>query len=58
MLKEPDALIAQQPFWKRRIVRANLQMGAAAVNIPQASVGIKLSDLRREIEQRVRSAYR
>jgi hypothetical protein len=58
MLKDPDALIAQQPFWKRRIIRANLQMGAAAVNIPQASVGIKLSDLRREMEQRKRDAAR
>lgn len=58
MLKEPDGLIAQQPFWKRRIIRANLQMGAAAVNIPQASVGIKLSDLRREIDHRKREAAR
>ena len=56
MLKDLDALIARQPFWKRRIVRANLRMGAAAVNIPQASLGIKLSDLRREMEQRKREA--
>lgn len=58
MVEDAEALIAQQPFWKRRIIRANLQMGAAAVNIPQASVGIKLSDLRREIEQRRRQAAR
>jgi hypothetical protein len=58
MLKDVEALIAQQPFWKRRIIRANLQMGAAAVNIPQASVGIKLSDLRREMERRKREAAR
>jgi hypothetical protein len=57
-LKDLDVLIAQQPFWKRRLVRANLQMGAAAVNIPQASLGIKLSELRREIEQRKREAAR
>jgi hypothetical protein len=57
-VKDLDALIAQQPFWKRRIIRANLKMGAAAVNIPQASVGIKLADLRREMEQRRREAAR
>jgi len=56
MLKDPDALIARQPFWKRRLLRANLRMGAAAVNIPQASLGIKLSDLRREIERHKREA--
>jgi hypothetical protein len=58
MLKDLDAVIARQPFWKRRILRANLRMGAAAVNIPQASVAIKLSDLRREMEQRRREAAR
>jgi hypothetical protein len=58
MLKDLDALIARQPFWKRRIIRANLRMGAAAVNIPQASLGITLSDLRREMEQRKREAAR
>ncbi len=58
MLRDVDAVIAQQPFWKRRIVRANLRMGAAAVNIPQASVGITLSDLRREIERHKREAAR
>ena len=57
-VKDVEALIAQQPFWKRRIIRANLRMGAAAVNIPQASLGIKLSDLRREMEQRKREAAR
>jgi hypothetical protein len=57
-LRDLEAVIAEQPFWKRRIIRANLQMGAAAVNVPQASVGIKLSDLRREIEQRKMEAAR
>jgi hypothetical protein len=57
-LKDLDALIAQQPFWKRRIIRANLRMGAAAVNIPQASLGIELSALRREMEQRKMEAAR
>jgi hypothetical protein len=56
MLKDPEALIAQQPFWKRRIIRANSGMGAPAVNIPQASLGINLSDLRREMEKRKREA--
>jgi hypothetical protein len=55
-VKNRDALIATQPFWKRRLIRANLQMGAAAVNIPQAAIDMKLSDLRDEIEQRKREA--
>jgi hypothetical protein len=57
-LRDPEAVIARQPFWKRRLIRANLRMGAAAVNIPQASVGIKLKDLRREIEERKMAALR
>jgi hypothetical protein len=56
MLKDVDAMIAQQPFWKRRMIRANLRMGSAAVNIPQASLGIKLSDLRREMERHRKEA--
>jgi hypothetical protein len=58
VLKDVDTLVARQPFWKRRLIRANLRMGAAAVNIPQASVGIKLADLRRQIEQHRREAAR
>jgi hypothetical protein len=57
MLRDQEALIAQRPFWKRRLIRANLRMGAAAVTIPQASVGTRLSDLRREMERlRARTA--
>ena len=50
--RDLDALLAQQPRWKRAAIRANLSMGAAAVNIPQGSLGMKVSDLVREIEQR------
>jgi hypothetical protein len=57
-VKDAEALIAQQPFWKRRIIRANLGTGLAAVNIPQTSLGTDLKDLRREIEQRKRGAGR
>jgi hypothetical protein len=51
--KDVDALIKKQPKWKRTAIRANLKMGAAPVNIPQASLGMKVSDLVREIEQRL-----
>ena len=51
--KDLDALIKKQPRWKRSAIRANLKMGAAPVNIPQASLGMRVSDLVREIEQRL-----
>jgi hypothetical protein len=35
-------------------MRANLSMGAGPVNLPQATLGVKVSDLVREIEQRRR----
>ena len=50
--KDVDALIKTQPKWKRTAIRANLKMGAAPVNIPQASLGMKVSNLVREIERR------
>jgi hypothetical protein len=50
--KDLDALLKKQPRWKRTAIRANLSMGAAPVNIPQASLGMKVSNLVREIEQR------
>jgi hypothetical protein len=54
--KNLDALLKKQPRWKRAVMRANLSMGAGPVNIPQAALGIKVSDLIREIEQRRRAA--
>ena len=50
--KDLNALLKKQPRWKRTAIRANLSMGAAPVNIPQAALGMKISDLVREIEQR------
>jgi hypothetical protein len=50
--KDPDALIKKQPRWKRTVIRANLKMGSAPVNIPQAQIGMKLSRLADEIERR------
>lgn len=50
--KDVNALLKKQPRWKRAAIRANLSMGAAPVNIPQGSLGMKVSDLVREIEQR------
>jgi hypothetical protein len=51
--KDLDALLERQPRWKRAAIRANLSMGAAPVNVPQAALGVKVSDLVREIEQRL-----
>jgi hypothetical protein len=56
--KNLDALLKKQPRWKRAVMRANLSMGAGPVNIPQAALGVEVSDLIREIEQRRRSALR
>ena len=50
--RDLDALLEKQPRWKRTAIRANLSMGAAPLNVPQAALGIKVSDLVREIEQR------
>lgn len=50
--KDLEALLEKQPRWKRAAIRANLSMGATPVNVPQAALGVKVSDLVREIEQR------
>jgi hypothetical protein len=52
--KDLDALIEKQPRWKRAAIRANLSMGAAPVNVPQAALGVKVSDLVREIKEQLR----
>lgn len=49
--KDVEALIAQQPRWKKSIIRANLRMGGAPVNIPQTSIGVKVADLVQETER-------
>ena len=56
--KDLDTLVARQPKWKRRMIRANLKLGAAPVNIPQSVLGVKVSDLVREIETRFRPGSR
>ena len=53
MPKDLEALLEKQSRWKRTAIRANLSMGAAPVNIPQAALGVKVSDLVREIERRL-----
>lgn len=57
-LKDVNKVLARQPKWKRSVIRANLKLGAAPVNIPQSVLGIKVSDLVREIETRFRSGSR
>ena len=52
MPKDLDALLETQPRWKRTAIRANLSMGAAPLHVPQAALGVRVSDLVREIEQR------
>ena len=52
MPKDLEALLKKQPRWKRTAIRANLSMGAAPLNVPQSALGVKVSDLVQEIEQR------
>jgi len=47
-----DTLLMKQPAWKRRLLRANLWLGTAPVNIPQVILPMKVSELLREIETR------
>jgi hypothetical protein len=49
--RDLETLIEKLPLWKKTAIRANLKMGAAPVNVPQAALGMKVSDLVREIEQ-------
>jgi hypothetical protein len=49
-----DAILARQPAWKRSAIRANLRLGAAPVNIPQAVLPMRVSDLLHEINVRFR----
>jgi hypothetical protein len=52
--KDLDKVLATLPGWKRKAIRANLALGAAPMNIPQIVLGVKVSDLVREIETRFR----
>ena len=54
MPKDLDRVLAKLPKWKRAAIRANLGLGAAPINIPQVVLGVKVSDLVREIELRFR----
>ena len=49
-----EALLSKQPAWKRRVLRANLWLGTAPINIPQVILPMKVSELLREIETRFR----
>ena len=49
-----DTLLMKQPAWKRRLLRANVWLGTAPVNIPQVILPMKVSELLREIETRFR----
>jgi hypothetical protein len=53
-LKDVNKVVARQPKWRRSVIRANLKLGAAPVNIPQSVLGVKVSDLVREIQDRFR----
>ena len=50
--KDLERLLANQPAWKRSAIRANLALGIAPVNIPQAVLPVRVSELLREISQR------
>ena len=52
--KNLEALFGKQPAWKRRVLRANLWLGTAPINIPQVILPMKVSELLREIETRFR----
>lgn len=52
--KDLDKVLARQPKWKRGAIRANVKLGAAPINIPQVTLGVKVSDLLREINVRFR----
>jgi hypothetical protein len=54
--RDLDAVLARQPAWKRFAIRANLRLGAAPVNIPQAVLPMKVTDLLREINARFRDS--
>lgn len=54
-LKDVNKVLARQPKWKRRVIRANLKLGAAPVNIPQSVLGVTVSDLVLEIDTRFRN---
>jgi hypothetical protein len=52
--RDLDAVLGKQPAWKRRVLRANLWLGTAPINIPQVILPMKVSELLREIETRFR----
>ena len=47
-----DQVLLNQPAWKRAAIRANLRLGAAPMNIPQATLRMPVAELLREIEVR------
>ena len=47
-----EVILARQPAWKRAAIKANLRLGVAPVNIPQAVLPLSVSNLLSEIETR------
>jgi hypothetical protein len=52
--RDLDQILLKLPGWKRAAIRANLRLGAAPMNIPQATLPMSVSELLREIEVRFR----
>ena len=52
--RDLEAVLGKLPAWKRRVLRANLWLGTAPINIPQVILPMKVSELLREIETRFR----
>lgn len=50
--KDLERLLASQPAWKRSVIRANIALGAAPINIPQVILPVKVADLLETIGQR------
>ena len=53
--KDLNAILARLPKWKRTAIRGNVKLGAAPINISQLTLGVKVSDLIRQIDTRFRS---
>ena len=50
--KDLDAVLSRLPAWKRKLLRANLAIGADAINIPDVTLPMSVADLEREIQAR------
>jgi hypothetical protein len=50
--KDLEAVLANQPLWKRQAIRANLLLGVDPINIPQGILPMTVSELLREVQAR------